>query len=111
MLFRSMVSGRATITIKVPRRPELIAAIATGDIAYRAPPNIANQICVVILRSQMKIAAKSISGANRNSNEMNNCAFPKVMVPISAITATQVGVALELPKATWCQDSPYNRQS
>ena len=68
-------------------------------------------MCAVIFRSQIKIAANKINGANRKTKEINNWALPKVIVPIKAITAIQVGVALELPNPTWCQDSPYKRHN
>ena len=63
-------------------------------------PKIANQICVVTFRSQMNMALNNKNGAKRNRTEIKSWAFPNVIVPINAITATHVGVALELPRPT-----------
>ena len=62
---RWRVSGNDAMTIKVPSRPEFIVASATGDIAYKALPKIANQMWEVIRLSQIKIAPNKTKGANK----------------------------------------------
>ena len=87
-------------TITVPNRPELIAAMATGDIAYKKPIGTLIQLLVVKRFNKLKIDHIINNGAHRNISVINSPALPSKRVAPIANSAIQGGEALELPIPT-----------
>ena len=85
------IYGKRIKMTMVPIRPELILAIATGEIAYRKLAITRNQLCEVIFEKSLKLASMKISGAKKKSNVINRFALPNNIVEPRATTANQDG--------------------
>lgn len=90
----------------VPSRPELIEAIATGEIAYATLAPIINHEFCESFRSNEYIDHMKSKGATQNKKTINANAFPRKIVERSARTKIQAGVADEEPIPIRCHDSP-----
>ena len=96
-------NGRSVREIRVLKRPELIADIATGETAYKSDaPTVSQRLSERRRNSRYPDPARR-SGAKRKSAVINSFTLPKNGSANSAIIASQVGADAEVPIPISCQ--------
>ena len=90
--------------------PVEIAAIATGETAYRKAAGIEIQEFFVKRLSSLEAVNIMMTGATKKKVVIRNCTLPRKTRDAVAVITTHVGVATDEPIPTWCHDSKYVRQ-